>query len=633
MAFKELEGRNRKLIPASKKIIEEDNRKKRKRRVAAYCRVSTDSKEQETSYESQVEYYTDLIKDNPEWEFVGIYADPAVSGTSRRGRLEFDHMLYDCLHGKIDMIVTKSMSRFARNQLDSIAVIKMLKGLHPSVNVLFEDDHIESSDLSMEVVMTVFSMIAEQESTRKSSSVKWGFDRRREQGFYLTPTKNLLGYTKTECINKDDREMIIVEDEATIVKAIYVLFLAGIKVNEIAYALTQAGVMTRKKSTIWSSSSVLGILRNERYAGDVRTNKTYRVFSEHRTYKNNGDKEYVYEVDHHPAIVTHDEYEMAQKLIASHKYGYDPYVNGSYHLKVISDGLFRGFVPVNIHWAGSELEEYINLSNTIMSMKHELIKPKVLYFPGCEMVRTQDMSNANKATVRFSPRSMTLSAKCLEIMDSEYVEILFNASEKLIAIRASEEDRPGAVRWKRILEDKYVVSPIGCGAFTKLVYELMGWTDLWNTSVIAQVYSKNGQTVFVFDLTQFEINALPYKKPKPTKNRRENDIFYDIEAMIAQQIELLHQKQMKDLVIEEKPEEVELPPPKRQKFHQGNWFETFGEKSETVAVTGRRYQYEYLKEWDVDAEAVVVEGFDQQVVYTNEDVDEALTTMVAAMSK
>ena len=357
------------------------------------------------------------------------------------------------------------------------------------------------------------------------------------------------------------------------------------------------------------------------------------MFSEHRTYKNNGDKEYVYEVDHHPAIVTHDEYEMAQKLIASHKYGYDPYVNGSYHLKVISEGLFRGFVPINIHWAGSELEEYINLSNTIMSMKHELIKPKVLYFPGCEMVRTQDMSNANKATVRFSPRSMTLSAKCLEIMESEYVEILFNASEKLIAIRASEEDRPGAVRWKRFAEDKYIVAPIGCGAFTKLVYELMGWTDLWNTSVIAQVYSKNGQTVLVFDLTQFEINALPYKKPKPVKNRRENDIFYDIEAMIAQQIELLHQKQLKDLVIEEKPEEVELPPPKRQKFHQGNWFTTFGEKSETVAVTGRRYQYEYLKEWDVDAEAVVVEGFDQQVVYTNDDVDEALTTMVAAMSK
>lgn len=480
--------------------------------------------------------------------------------------------------------------------------------------------------------MTVFSMLAEQESTRKSSSVKWGFDRRREAGFYLTPTENLLGYTKTECINKDDRKMIIVEDEATIVKAIYVLFLAGIKVSEIAYALTQAGVMTRKNNAIWSSNSVLGILRNERYAGDVRTNKTYHVFSEHKTYKNNGDREYVYEVDHHPAIVTHDEYEMAQKLITSHKYGYDPNINGSYHLKVITEGLFRGFIPINIHWAGSELDEYIKLSETVISMKHELIKPKVLYFSGCEIVRIQDMSNANKATLRFSPRSITLSTKCLEVIKSEYIEILFNATEKLIAIRSSDADRPAAVHWARCLDGKYVTVPIGCGAFTKLIYELMGWTELWNTSVIAQIYSKNDQSVLVFDLTQFEINALPYRKPKPAKNRRENDVFYDIEAMIAQQIELLHQKQMKDLVIEEH-DEVELPPPKRQKFHQGNWFATFGEKSEAVAISGRRYQYTYLNEWQVDAEAVAVEGFDQQVAYTNDDVDEALTTMVAAMSK
>lgn len=264
MAFQELEGRNRKRIPASKKNQEDDARKKRKKRVAAYCRVSTDSKEQEISYESQVKFYTDLINNNEEWELVEIYADPAVSGTSRRGRMEFNRMLYDCLHGKIDMIVTKSMSRFARNQLDSIAVIKMLKGCHPPVNVYFEDDHVESTDLSMEVVMTVFSMIAEQESSRKSSSVKWGFERRIEQGFYLTPTKFLLGYDKTECVNKDDRKIFIVEDEATIVKAIYILFLAGFKVSEIAFALTQAGVSTRKKNTIWSHSAVLSILRNEK---------------------------------------------------------------------------------------------------------------------------------------------------------------------------------------------------------------------------------------------------------------------------------------------------------------------------------------------------------------------------------
>lgn len=147
MAKRPLSERN--IIKAKSNRPKEEPRKlKRRLRVAAYCRVSTDSKEQETSFDSQVTYYTDLINKNPEWEYIGIYADPAISGTSRKHRTEFNRMLYDCLKGKIDMIITKSMSRFARNQLDSLAVIRMLNGLHPPVRVLFEDDHINSDDLS-----------------------------------------------------------------------------------------------------------------------------------------------------------------------------------------------------------------------------------------------------------------------------------------------------------------------------------------------------------------------------------------------------------------------------------------------------------------------------------------------------
>ena len=146
-------------------------------------------------------------------------------------------------------------------------------------------------------------------------SVKWGFERRIEQGHYLTPTKFLLGYDKTKAIEKDDREMYIVEEEAKTVRVIYMMFLAGYRVSEIAYELTRAGVATGKGNTVWNSSSVLGILRNERYCGDVRTNKTYTEdFRTHRTIKNRGERKYVYESEHHPAIVTHEEYEMAQRL-------------------------------------------------------------------------------------------------------------------------------------------------------------------------------------------------------------------------------------------------------------------------------------------------------------------------------
>ncbi len=215
----------------------------------------------------------------------------------------------------MDQIITKSMSRFARNKLDALAVIRLLNGLHPTVEIFFEDDHLSSDDFSAEIIMTITAMLAEQESAKKSTNVKWGFERRIEQGHYLTPTKFLLGYDKTKAIEKDDREMYIVEEEAKTVRVIYMMFLAGYRVSEIAYELTRAGVATGKGNTVWNSSSVLGILRNERYCGDVRTNKTYTEdFRTHRTIKNRGERKYVYESEHHPAIVTHEEYEMAQRL-------------------------------------------------------------------------------------------------------------------------------------------------------------------------------------------------------------------------------------------------------------------------------------------------------------------------------
>lgn len=214
-------------VVSAVKTKENETRQKRKLRVAAYCRVSTDSKEQETSFDSQVAYYSTLIANNPDWDYVGIYADPAISGTSRKNRAEFNRMLYDCIRGKIDMIITKSMSRFARNQLDSLAVIRMLNGLHPPVRILFEDDHINSDDLSSEIIIVFTSMLAEQESVKKSTNVKWGFERRKEQGFYLVPTQNLVGYDKTNAANKDEREIYIVEDEAIIVRTIFLMFLAG----------------------------------------------------------------------------------------------------------------------------------------------------------------------------------------------------------------------------------------------------------------------------------------------------------------------------------------------------------------------------------------------------------------------
>lgn len=628
MSNRSLSERKIRYVPPTKTEVTTQSNNGGTKRVAAYGRVSTDSKEQETSFESQVRYYTDKINKTPNWELVRIYADPAVSGTSRRNRLQFDQMIYDCLHGKIDIIITKSMSRFARNQLDCLAVIKLLKGLKPPVTVLFEDDHIDSSDLSMEVVMTIFSMLAEQESSRKSSSVIWGFERRKEAGYYLTPTHNLLGYTKTEAIRKDDREIIIVEDEANIVRLIYYMFLSGFRVSEIANTLTNAGVATSKGNTTWNSSSVLGILKNERYAGDVRTNKTFRDFSSHHTYQNKGERSFIYETDHHVPIISHEIYEMAQKLIASHKYGYDPFINCTYSLSIIESGLLQGFIPINVRWAGSDLDEYIRLASTVPQTA-DILKEglRIPCYPGCEVVRPQDIAHNKKHAMRISPSSLALGTPCLDIIDSEYVEILFNPIDKLIAVRSSESQMPGAIRWKKKKDGKYSPCSMAGGAFTKLVYELMEWPKLWNVTVLAQVYSAEGNSVLVFDLSQYEINALPYEIPKKVKQRANNDVYYDIELMIAQQIELLHQKQAgvleydaaEPVAVEEEP-----PRPKRKRLHPGAWMHSFGEKSEMAAIQSRRYQASVLKSWELDSEGTVPAEFDISVDIPDELIEETI---------
>ena len=630
MSKKPLSERQIRTVQPTVTIVDEDKSKRRKIRTAAYCRVSTDSKEQETSFDSQVLYYSELIKKNPEWEFVDIYADPAVSGTSRRNRLEFDKMLYDCLHGKIDQIITKSLSRFARNQVDTLAVIRLLSGLKPPVKVYFEDDHISSTDFSAEMIVSLQSMVAEQESTKKSTSVKWGFERRIEQGHYLTPTKFLLGYDKTEAINKDDREIFIVEEEAKIVQVIYLMFLAGYRVSEIAYELTKAGVATGKGNAIWNSSSVLGILCNERYCGDVRTNKTYiENIRTHRTIKNRGERKYVYETDHHPAIVTHEEFEMAQKLIASHKYGYDPFVNGTYSLKLIDRGLLSGFIPINIHWAGSKLDEYLELSAKAEQTSDVLNNVKRIgCFPDYQVVRKQDMGGGYRgsaATMKITPSNLTFNASCINHFDSDYIEILFNPIEKLIAIRMADAFTPGAVRWKKQKDGKDAPCAIGCSAFTSLVYELMRWPKLWNTTIIASIYKKQKDVVMLFDLTQTEISALPYMKPKPKKERSSKDALYDVEAMIAHQVELIIDKKTEEVALPLQEEELEeIPTPKRKRLHPSSWKDNFGQESSAVAVGSRRYQYEVLNRWDIAAEGTTVEGFSQTI---NVDKDEVQTRL------
>jgi len=202
------------IIPAKKDIVAEGEKKRL--RVCAYCRVSTDEDTQASSYELQVQNYKKMIEENPEWEFVGIYADEGISGTSTLHREQFNAMIERCRAGEIDLIITKQVSRFARNIVDTLRHVYELRQLDPPVGILFETEHLNTLDPSSDMIITVLSMVAQSESQQKSNSLKWSFKRRRSKGLGIYPNWSLLGYK--------GHEWEIDEYEAEIVRTIFGLY-------------------------------------------------------------------------------------------------------------------------------------------------------------------------------------------------------------------------------------------------------------------------------------------------------------------------------------------------------------------------------------------------------------------------
>lgn len=300
------------IIPAKKDLIPEGEKKKL--RVCAYCRVSTDEDNQASSYELQVQNYTKMIRENPEWEFAGIFADEGISGTSVLHREQFLAMIEKCKAGEIDLIITKQVSRFARNVLDSLNYIFMLRKLDPPVGVYFEAEKLNTLDKSSDMVITVLSLVAQSESEQKSNSLKWSFKRRRAQGLGIYPNWALLGYALDE-----EKNWVIVEDEADVVRTIYSLYLEGYSSIQIADLLTKSGIPTVKGKDTWSSGSVLNILRNEKYCGDALCQKTVTVdFFTHKSVKNKGqEKQYFVEGHHVPIRVMRNSPVLSIVLIFS----------------------------------------------------------------------------------------------------------------------------------------------------------------------------------------------------------------------------------------------------------------------------------------------------------------------------
>ena len=300
--------RNVMVIPAKRQVgnsARQDT--KPKLRVAAYCRVSTDSDEQATSYEAQVSHYTEYIQKNPEWEFAGIFADDGISGTNTKKREEFNRMIEECEAGNIDMIITKSISRFARNTLDCLKYIRKLKDLN--IPVFFEKESINTMDAKGEVLLTIMASLAQQESQSLSQNVKLGLQFRYQNGQVQINHNRFLGYTKDANGN-----LIIDPEQAEVVKRIYREYLEGFSMDKIAARLERDGIFTGAGKTRWHTSTINKILRNEKYIGDALLQKTYTTdFLSKTRVKNNGIVPQYYVEGNHEAIIPRDIYMRVQE--------------------------------------------------------------------------------------------------------------------------------------------------------------------------------------------------------------------------------------------------------------------------------------------------------------------------------
>lgn len=284
-----------------------------KRRTAAYARVSTEYDEQASSYEAQVDYYTRYIKSRSDLEFVDIYTDEGITGTSTKKRTGFMNMINDALAGKIDFIITKSISRFARNTLDTLTYIRKLKD--KGIEIFFEKENIYTLDSKGELLVTIMASLAQEESRSISENVTWGQRKSFKDGNVHLAYSHFLGYTKGE-----DGKLKIVPEEAETIKLIYSRYLEGKTSLEIANELTSLGIKTPFGLDKWKRTTVDSILKNEKYKGEAILQKTYtKDFLNHKLVKNNGEVDKIYIPDSHQGIILKDEWDQVQYEMAKRK--------------------------------------------------------------------------------------------------------------------------------------------------------------------------------------------------------------------------------------------------------------------------------------------------------------------------
>ena len=499
-------------------------------RVAVYARVSTDDPRQTSSYELQKNHYHDVISKSPNWKLVQIYADEGISGTSLQHRDQFKLMIEDCKQGKIDLIVTKSVSRFARNVVDCIGYVRELLALPHPVGVFFETERLNTFDPKSEMVLSFMATLAQEESHTKSEIMNASIEMRFRRGIFLTPI--LLGYDHDE-----DGNLVINEEEAKIVKLIFMMYLNGCTCQEIADTLTELGCMTKKGNTVWSPGSILQILQNERHCGDVLAHKTYTPnYLNHKSKKNMQNRPQYRKRNHHEAIISRDDFIAVQRLISNAKYGNKGLLP---ELKVILEGVLKGFVSINPRWAGFKEDDYINASASVYNGTEQTsassapveVQSGDFDLRGYEIARSQFFDSTDRITVTFSQGDIRFSCPAVRRLESTLVELLMHPQKRILAVRTAGKECRNAMQWSKKKSGVSFPRGISGTAFLPTLYSLLGWKDDCRYRITGIKRGKGNDAILLFNLTEPEIfipndtvSSLPESdtsvKPFTDSNRR-----------------------------------------------------------------------------------------------------------------
>jgi DNA invertase Pin-like site-specific DNA recombinase len=576
------------------------------KRVAVYARVSTDDPRQTSSYELQKNYYTDAIDRHDGWHLVEIYADEGISGTSLRHRDAFIKMIKDCKEGEIDLIVTKSVSRFSRNVLDCIGYVRELKALSPPIGVFFETENIYTLDPDSEMGLSFISTLAQEESHNKSKSMNVSVEMRFSSGIFLTPT--LLGYDHDE-----DGNLVINEDEEKTVRLIFFMYLYGYTCQQIADTLTSLGQTTKRQRTRWSPGSILQTLQNERYCGDVLARKTWTPsYLDHKSKKNNKNMNQYRDYNHHEPIINRDDFIAVQHLISNAKYGNKGFLP---ELNVIADGALKGFVSINPRWGGFSAGDYIRASRSVYDSDTDTaveitqieVKSGDFDLRGYEIARSQFFDTQAKASVTFSISELKFGVECIRKMENKpIIELLLHPDNYLLAVRNVTDKNRNAVRWAILKETVFQPRIISGTAFLKTIYEIFDWKEDCRYRVRGIRKQSGEESVYVFDLRETEVFI-------PTDRLNVDDDF------ASDGTQIMSHSDIRPIICT----------PKTICAYPENWVSTFGSDYYRHAQTREMATFAKTGEWNIHSEGLafneaplIVTDIENVKIHINQIIDD-----------